>query len=211
MAAKSHGTRIGLHASMKNRFGARTRTCLTPLLRPRSPWHLSVTTRLHLPWKQVFQLSGNSASLRQNRDTSIWTQFEGFIPNHSATFVNEFWRLSRHMRWDKKERGLYRAQLFEADFENHYGKDIRDLAAWQDFCRICSVQEIPETIPGCIEALDAILVNIYDVLDHRRSGQPIIPFAEFEEFAAYTRKGRKYPLDEAKADTFLPVFLKKLT
>jgi hypothetical protein len=55
-----------------------------------------------------------------------------------------------------------------------------------------------------------VLVNIFDLLDHQRSGAPIIPFDDFKEFADYTNHGHRYPLDEAKADTFLPVFLKEL-
>jgi hypothetical protein len=53
-------------------------------------------------------------------------------------------------------------------------------------------------------------VNIYDILDSQRNGSAVNIFDTFKDFREYTVHGRMYPIDEAKEDTFLPVFLKKL-
>ena len=53
-------------------------------------------------------------------------------------------------------------------------------------------------------------MNIYDLLDHKRTEAPIVPFENLAKLAEYTLQGKTYPLDEAKADTFLPVFLKEI-
>jgi hypothetical protein len=54
------------------------------------------------------------------------------------------------------------------------------------------------------------LVNIYDLLDSQRNGAIVVPFESFKEFRDYTVHGHMYPVEEAREDTFLPVFLKKL-
>jgi hypothetical protein len=59
--------------------------------------------------------------------------------------------------------------------------------------------------------LDDVLVNIYDLLDSQRNGSAVTPFDSFDKFREYTFNGRMYPLEEAKEDTFLPIFLKELS
>jgi hypothetical protein len=82
---------------------------------------------------------------------SVWSKFKSFEPNPDATFAEEFWRLSKHQRWTPAERRLRRVELFDADFESHFGKDVGSLPDWQEFCRLCSVDPIPDTIAECIE------------------------------------------------------------
>jgi hypothetical protein len=85
------------------------------------------------------------------RSSDIWYQFEGFTPNPTASFNNEFWRLSRHMRWTPEERRKARIEIFDADWEAHIGSDLGNLAHWQEFCRLCSLDLIPDSIPECME------------------------------------------------------------
>jgi len=54
------------------------------------------------------------------------------------------------------------------------------------------------------------LVNIYDLLDSQLNGAVVTPFESFVEFRDYTYDDHMYPIEEAKVDTFLPVFLRKL-
>lgn len=61
------------------------------------------------------------------------------------------------------------------------------------------------------QELKELLVNIYDVLDSQRTEEPIVPFDKWEKFVEYTLDGHTYPLEEAKEDTFLPVFLKEIS
>jgi hypothetical protein len=54
------------------------------------------------------------------------------------------------------------------------------------------------------------LVNIYDLLDSQRIGSAVKVFDIFAGFSEYTVPSRQYPIDKAKEDTFLPIFLKDL-
>lgn len=54
------------------------------------------------------------------------------------------------------------------------------------------------------------MVNIYDLLDSQRIGSAVKVFDTFAEVREYTVPSRQYPIDKAKEDTFLPIFLKDL-
>jgi hypothetical protein len=56
--------------------------------------------------------------------------------------------------------------------------------------------------------LSEIFVNIYDLLDSKRKGSAVNVFDTFDELRDYTVPKRQYPINEAKANTFLPIFLK---
>jgi hypothetical protein len=81
---------------------------------------------------------------------SIWNQFDGFNPDPQATFNKEFRRLAHYMRWTRQERREWRLEIFDADWDAHMGRDLGDLSQWQKFCRLCSIDPVPETIPECI-------------------------------------------------------------
>jgi hypothetical protein len=96
---------------------------------------------------------GGSVDGSSIESDNIWARFRGFTPDPTAGFNCEFSRLARHMRgkWLREERRDWRVKLFDADWEYYIGSDLGDLAAWQEFCRLCSIIPIPETIPGCME------------------------------------------------------------
>jgi hypothetical protein len=100
------------------------------------------------PDLSVTQTSSDDGGVRSS---DIWYQFEGFIPNPTSRFNNEFWRLSKHMRWEDEERRKFRIEIFDADWEAHIGSELGNLAHWQEFCRLCSVVPIPNSIPECME------------------------------------------------------------
>ncbi|KAF2852961.1 hypothetical protein T440DRAFT_477326 [Plenodomus tracheiphilus IPT5] len=140
----------------------------------------------------------------------VWGQFEGFLPNPHASFNDEFQRLAIHQGWNREERREHRLELFNADWEAHIGSDINNLKHWQELCRLCWIASIPDTIEDCKKALSDVLVNIYDILDSQRTGDAVRIFHDFEAFREYTIPAHVYPIEEAMADTFLPVFLKDL-
>lgn len=158
---------------------------------------------------------------------SIWSQFDGFVPKPKASFNREFWRLSKHMNWTREESRSHRIEIFDADWEAHIGSELDNLEHWQEFCRLCSMNPIPTTIPGCMEVcysplcqntqlltriqvLAEVLVNIHDLLDSQRTGAKVNVFDDFDDFKKYTLKGRTYPTEKAMADTFLPIFPKEI-
>jgi hypothetical protein len=92
-------------------------------------------------------------------DDDIWTRFKGFKPNPTSNFNIEFSRLARHQRWTRKERHIHRIEIFDADFQAHYGNDIGDIYKWQELCRLCSIDPVPKTIPACKEVFNSSIVD----------------------------------------------------
>ena len=56
----------------------------------------------------------------------------------------------------------------------------------------------------------AINVNIYDILDSKRTGSAVKVFDDFKDFRDYTEDDHRYPLHRAKKHTFKSIFLKEL-
>ena len=81
----------------------------------------------------------------------IWSKFKGFKPKPRTTFNREFHRLAVHMRWNPEERRQHRVELFYADFTAHVGSNVYDLELWQDLCSLCTIDPVPDSIPGCME------------------------------------------------------------
>ena len=55
-----------------------------------------------------------------------------------------------------------------------------------------------------------MLVNLVNLIDHRLSGVKVIRFRNYNQFWAYTSKGRKFPLSAAKKDGFIKILLRQL-
>jgi hypothetical protein len=52
------------------------------------------------------------------------------------------------------------------------------------------------------------MVNIVNLVDHRRRGVPIKTFANYTAFREYTLNGNTFPREEAKAEGFLKALLR---
>jgi hypothetical protein len=55
-----------------------------------------------------------------------------------------------------------------------------------------------------------VLVNLVNLIDHRETGVGVIRFRDYDAFWKYTKKGRVFPLEEAKEDGFIRALLRKL-
>jgi hypothetical protein len=55
-----------------------------------------------------------------------------------------------------------------------------------------------------------VLVNLVNLIDHRETGVGVIRFRDYDGFWKYTKKGRMFPLKEAKEDGFIRALLRKL-
>lgn len=87
---------------------------------------------------------------------------------------------------------------------------LAELMGFQAMCRDVG-QEPGNNLDECKTALRATLVNIVDLIDSHRTGQPVQVWTDFESFRAYTMRSEKtMPLDEAKKDELLTCFLKKI-
>jgi hypothetical protein len=74
------------------------------------------------------------------------------------------------------------------------------------------VTQCLNTVFTCGQALGSrnVLVNLVNLIDHRETGAKVIRFQDYEAFWKYTKKGRMFPLREAKEDGLIRALLRKL-
>jgi len=67
---------------------------------------------------------------------------------------------------------------------------------------------VPDSIKKCKEVLRSIWVNIYDLIDAKRTGQPVKKHATVDALRKYSKKSKKiFPKKAAKENRFLKVLL----
>ncbi|KAH0828911.1 hypothetical protein J3R83DRAFT_2330 [Lanmaoa asiatica] len=119
----------------------------------------------------------------------------GFTYKENRTAHNNFKRLRKVSRWDKDSMQISAIRLGFNDalvqqFNFIYGTDS-DLGAWQNLCEVIDIRPIPDNIEECQRLVWDAHVNIVDLLETARTGQPVRKFANLEELRAYTmRTGR---------------------
>lgn len=105
-------------------------------------------------------LTETGATLDDDTDGSawfshtIWTQYDGFIPDPDADFLDEYERLADHMGWDTDERKEYRPEFLGAEFESYYGNNSKCLRNWLKLCRVCLIEPVPRSIEDCTTVCD---------------------------------------------------------
>jgi hypothetical protein len=160
---------------------------------------------------------------------TIWHAHEGFEPDSTANFVDEFKRLAEFMGWDKDEQKHQRPEYVDAEFAKFYGAYGQTLDDWQTMCRRCKVEPIPPTIDECVsvsghscipraftllihpQALKNVLVNIVNLIDNGRNGEPIHVFKLKRAFIDYTWPGRTYPLNRAISNPLMATLLRPVS
>lgn len=86
---------------------------------------------------------------------TIWTQYDGFVPDPTADLVDEFERLADFMKWDHDERKHLRPKFVEAEFASYYGSDSKSLENWRNLCRVVGIKPAPASIEGCATVCNA--------------------------------------------------------
>jgi hypothetical protein len=153
-----------------------------------------------------------------NRDVApstpspYWLQFPTFTPIPTSTFKSELSRLAKHCNWTKKEKRKQQVKALAAEITHHYGVHQDKLDRWRQLCEDVGIDVVPTSITGCRKATSPVLVNLYNVIDHRRNPNEvkILRFKSYGEFVRYTRRGRTFPRECAKEDGFIKVFLRKM-
>lgn len=160
---------------------------------------------------------------------TIWHTHKGFKPDATADFVNEFKRLAGFMGWGKQEQKEQRPEYIDADFSRFYGAFGQTLDDWQTLCRHCKVTPVPPTIDECVsvsghnwisfaftllihpQALKNVLVNIVNLIDNGRNGEPVHVFKLKRTFIDYTWPDRVYPLNCAISNPLMAVLLRPVS
>ncbi|EFW19781.1 hypothetical protein D8B26_007965 [Coccidioides posadasii str. Silveira] len=143
----------------------------------------------------------------------FYSRFPGFQPNPSASAIDEFARLARHMNWNLRSK-VYRtewARFSALEFAKHYGVETSSLEKWQSLCRELDISKPTESITKCKKALASVHVNIFDLIDSRRTGAPIPKFTNVRALRRYTKQsGKIFPREAAKQDGFLSALLREI-
>ncbi|KAK7065018.1 hypothetical protein R3P38DRAFT_3420379, partial [Favolaschia claudopus] len=141
--------------------------------------------------------------------SSFWGAYPTFVPHPTKALRKEFNRLASQQRWNDNQKRKKWLQCAQKEFLHQFGDDEKSLAGWQAMCAIVEVDEIPESISRCKRLLkDTVWVNIYDLLDAKRTGSPPKKHRSAGALAEYCRQTDKiFPKRKAKANPFLRVLL----
>ncbi|KAF2684414.1 hypothetical protein K458DRAFT_417998 [Lentithecium fluviatile CBS 122367] len=142
-------------------------------------------------------------------EPSYFSRFTTFAPKADTNFLAQFNALAISQGWSKKEKAKRRVDAIQGEFEYLYGTDTTRLDKWQDLCREVGIEEVPGSITKCKKALGSrkVMVNLVNLIDHRRRGVPLHKFANYGAFCAYTMK-HKFPREMAKKDGFIRALLR---
>ncbi|EIM81673.1 uncharacterized protein STEHIDRAFT_104178 [Stereum hirsutum FP-91666 SS1] len=148
----------------------------------------------------------------------------------------EFYRLCEHMHWTRRYRGLVfggpttsiedeeqqkvkdeeRQKAKEGiqsaiakTFNDTYGVDRHDLRSWQKLCRALRLDPIPTTLNDCHDHIRATHVNICNLIDVPRTGEPPKLFESEKALSEYTKRtGEYFPQGHAEAGGILRFLLR---
>jgi hypothetical protein len=164
-----------------------------------------------------------------------FSQFSGFTYNPGANAATEFRRLKRR-HGDNADRDDFN-RAFEAEFNTRFGCD--EVWDYSRLCARLDIDPIPpsktqarkvralsETFDRAggrgrwqaLQEVDAIHINIYD-LEHydrlheleRAEGAVLRRFDTVKELAKYSKRGKVYPRDLAKAKGALRFLLRRFS
>ncbi|KAG1882487.1 hypothetical protein F4604DRAFT_1678464 [Suillus subluteus] len=141
---------------------------------------------------------------------NFFAKYPEFKYNSSVSASLEFYRMCDKFGWDKEDKEREQASRDFKDslvqqFNDIYGTDVNDLTSWRTLCQIVHVSPIPDTLKSCREvetrlvpAVKATHVNIVDLVDTERTGEPVTVFVSEVDLSKYTKlMGKFFPRDNA--------------
>ena len=84
----------------------------------------------------------------------FFSNYPNFDYDHSASFMQEFYRMCDFFEWDRDDpdredaREQFRTAMVQV-FNSLYGKDVDDISAWQELCQIVCIFPVPDDIETC--------------------------------------------------------------
>ncbi|KAL5115727.1 hypothetical protein ACEQ8H_006335 [Pleosporales sp. CAS-2024a] len=154
--------------------------------------------------------SGISSNGCSDEGSSYFAQFSNFKENPDASLAEEMGRLGIQEQWSKKEKKAHLIAACDAEFVRYFGSNVSKLSAWQNMCRMCQIEPVPDSITKCKKALAKLHVNIFNFIDHCRNPTrvPLLKFDDVAKLRKYSVPKRIYPIDLAKKDTFIKSLLR---
>ncbi|KAL7273177.1 hypothetical protein RUND412_003989 [Rhizina undulata] len=143
---------------------------------------------------------------------AFFARYPEFNYDKTASVIEEFNRLSESRKWS--QTGRTRNNAFQAfrtamieEFNQMYGTDANDLAAWQKLCVFCG-KEAPSSITQCRKVVKKIHVNLVDLIQH--DSVPTI-FPSLRALRNYTQQtGKYFPRRHAKQGGLLKHLLREV-
>ncbi|KAI9455838.1 hypothetical protein HD554DRAFT_230253 [Boletus coccyginus] len=139
----------------------------------------------------------------------------GFTYSENSTAHDNFARLRRVFHDDSTAMTIARVDFNDAlaqQFNFIYGTDS-DLGAWQNLCSVIDLTPTPDDIKECQKLVWDAHVNIVDLLETARTGEPVQKFATLEDLRAYTLEDpdhRIFPKETAYAGGLLKDLLREI-
>ncbi|KAL0634523.1 hypothetical protein Q9L58_006542 [Maublancomyces gigas] len=95
-----------------------------------------------------------------------------------------------------------RAAFFDAfrdEFDYLFGGNAEDTMTWQSLCETLGIDAMPSSVTQCKKATRPLMVNIYDIVNHKRTGAPFDFFNSLADLSSYTFEfDLVFPLKKAK-------------
>ncbi|KAF7340475.1 hypothetical protein MVEN_01967800 [Mycena venus] len=141
--------------------------------------------------------------------STYWDAYPNFVHNTTAPLQQEFKLLAAQCGWSGEKYKKEWARCGVEEFSHHFGRDDNRLAGWQAMCALVQVDEVPDSIKKCKQVLrTTVWVNIFDLVDAKRTGEPVKKHASAEALRKYSKKHKKiFPKKTAKENRFLTVLL----
>ncbi|PSN68800.1 hypothetical protein BS50DRAFT_586209 [Corynespora cassiicola Philippines] len=175
-------------------------------------------TAVYTDTPYIVKLQPRSPAARNSRLRSAtpFENFQNFKPDMGSSFNHEWNRLVPTQKWIKgsHEEKANKVRIIGEEIRSLYftlclredGTTASDYEHELD--EIDSNREPPCTITDCRAFLKSQWVNLYDIMDVRRTGKKLRVFKNWYTFKRYTkRRGKTIPLDLAKQDPILQTFL----
>ncbi|KAF8139350.1 hypothetical protein K438DRAFT_1692842 [Mycena galopus ATCC 62051] len=140
--------------------------------------------------------------------STFWDAYPNFVHNPTAPLRNEFNLLAAQRGWTGKQYTREWVRCGREEFDHHFGRDDNRLAGWQALCATVGVGETPGSIKQCKAVLHNVWINIFDLLDAKRTGKPVKTHKSAQALRVYSIKRKLiFPKKAAKENRFLKVWL----
>ncbi|KAG1731814.1 uncharacterized protein EDB91DRAFT_707621 [Suillus paluster] len=128
---------------------------------------------------------------------AFFAQFQSFSFNANQSSNKNFDRLIKVLNFgpNDPQRRAAREGFKDAlvlEFNERFGTDGNDIAAWQNLCCVLRIVPVPDTIQECRQRVWDTHVNLVDLVDTARNGTPVELFASLGELTAYTLQTKKF-------------------
>jgi len=148
---------------------------------------------------------------------NFFSQYIGFNYNPSNAANSEFYRLCRHLNWERgdDERDSAYNDFKDAltqQFNANYGTDAEDLGAWQNLCIRLNIEPVPSSLKRCRQVVTATHVNLVDLVDGFENPDRLITkFPSVKALSEYTiDTGKYFPRANVHAGDLLKYLLRQI-